>query len=94
MKSINARTILNLAFCFCLFFVVGFATAAFAADYYTYRDPDGKLVISNKPPPPGSKIINKQDLIESTDIQTPGQEPVDTKANGGTTESFRPSKEK
>lgn len=37
----------------------------FAADYYTYCDPDGKLVISNKKPPEGSKIIKKQHLPDN-----------------------------
>lgn len=37
----------------------------FAADYYTYCDPDGKLVLSNKKPPAGSKIIRKQQLPDN-----------------------------
>jgi|GEM_PF-3460133 len=36
-----------------------------AADYYTYCDPDGRLVISNKKPPEGSKIIKKQQLPDT-----------------------------
>ena len=90
MKSINARTILNLAFCFCLFLVIGAARSGLAADYYTYHDPGGKLVISNKLPPPGSKIIKKQDLPELPDTQT---QPIDRKVNGAA-ESPPPSKEK
>ena len=35
-----------------------------AEDYFIYHDPDGKLTISNKKPPPGSKIIQQRDLPE------------------------------
>jgi hypothetical protein len=80
MNSINARTVLNLAFCLCLFLIIGVWRSGLAAEYYTYYDPDGKLVISNKLPPPGSKAIKKQDLAEPNDIPTQkGQEPVDIK---------------
>jgi len=48
---------LNLAFCFALFLSLAVVTQGQA-----YQDPDGKLVISNKPPPPGSKIIKQQNL--------------------------------
>jgi hypothetical protein len=39
---------------------VGFAlvTESQAEDYYFYEGPKGELVISNKKPPPGSKIIS------------------------------------
>jgi hypothetical protein len=46
---------LNLAFCFALFVDLAAVTQSQADDYYIYHDPDGKLVISNKEPPPGSK---------------------------------------
>jgi hypothetical protein len=45
------------------------AWQAQAGDYYIYQQPDGKLVLSNNPPPEGSKIIKKQTLPESTDQQ-------------------------
>ena len=54
-------TILNHAFCFDL---LGLAvvTQGHAEEYYSYQSPNGKLVISNKQPPPGSKIIKQQNL--------------------------------
>jgi hypothetical protein len=64
VKSIEA-TLIALA--------VGFAlvTEAQAEDYYFYEGPKGELVISNKEPPPGSKIIKQQNLSEATDSQFP-----------------------
>jgi hypothetical protein len=50
---------LNLALSFALFFGLAVVTPVQADDYYIYHDPDGKLVISNKEPPPGSKIIKR-----------------------------------
>ena len=67
MKCINGRQILNLAFCFYLFLGMARATQVLAVEYYTYEDSNGKLVISNKKPPPGSKIIKSQDLPELVD---------------------------
>jgi hypothetical protein len=46
---------LNLAFCLSLFLGLAVVTRGQAEEHYIYQDPDGKLVISNKPPPPGSK---------------------------------------
>ena len=41
--------------------LVGFAlvTESQAEDYYFYEGPKGELVISNKEPPPGTKIIKR-----------------------------------
>jgi hypothetical protein len=52
-------TTLNLAVCFALFLGLATVTQGQAEDYYIYHDPDGKLVISNKKPLPGSKIIKR-----------------------------------
>ena len=48
-------------------------------DYYIYHDPDGKLTISNKKPPPGSTIISQRDparvpatSAEQTTAKRPG----------------------
>ena len=70
MKLNNGRQILNFAFC--LFLLLGMASAArgLAEEYYTYQDANGKLVISNKKPPPGSTIIKKQDLPDPADNET------------------------
>jgi hypothetical protein len=53
---------LNLAFCFALFLGLAVITQGQAEEYYIYHDSDGKLVISNKQPPPASKIIRQQNL--------------------------------
>jgi len=42
--------------------VLAVTTQGQAEDYYIYHDPDGKLVISNKKPTPGSKIIRQRNL--------------------------------
>jgi hypothetical protein len=61
-----------------------------AEDYYIYHDPDGKLVISNKEPPPGSKIIKQLNLPEDPQAEEPGK----TQSNGQTENSPKPSKAK
>ena len=38
-----------------------------AGDYYAYQDANGKLVLSNNPPPPGRKILKKETLDEISD---------------------------
>jgi hypothetical protein len=43
---------LNLGFWFALFVGLAVVTHGQAEEYYIYHDPDGKLVISNKEPPP------------------------------------------
>jgi len=50
--------------------------------------PDGKLVISNKQPPPGSKIIKQQNLPEVTDSEVPQAQQRDGQTEG----SPKPSK--
>jgi hypothetical protein len=62
---------LNLAFCLALFLGLAVVTPGQAEDYYIYRDPDGKLAISNKEPPPGSKIIKRHNWPEATDSEVP-----------------------
>jgi len=82
---------LNLAFCFALFLGLAVVTQGQAEDYYIYHDPDGKLVISNKEPPPGSKIIKQ--LPGMTDREVPqaqAQEPRKTPPNGQTEGSLKP----
>ena len=83
MKSIDATLI-------ALF--VGFAvvTQGQAEDYYIYQGPNGELVISNKQPPPGSKIIKQQNLPEASQAQEPGK----PQPNGQTEGSPKPSKNK
>ena len=62
---------LNLAFCFALFLGLAVVTPGKGEDYYIYQGPNGELVISNKQPPPGSKIIKQQNLSEVPQAQEP-----------------------
>jgi hypothetical protein len=65
MKSINARTTLALSFSWLM--TMALVRPGYAGDYYTYKDPNGKLVISNYAPPQGSNVIKKETLSEVTD---------------------------
>jgi hypothetical protein len=49
----------NRAVCFVFFLGLAVAAQGQAEDYYFYKGPKGELVISNKEPPPGSKIIKR-----------------------------------
>jgi len=84
VKIFNARAAL-----FALFLGLAAVTQGQAEDYYIYHDPDGKLVISNKKPPPGSKIIRQRDLPE-----VPTQEPAKTQPIGPAEVPSKPSKGK
>ena len=76
---------MNLAFCFALFLGLAVITQGQAEDYYIYHDPDGKLVISNKEPPPGSKIIKQLPGVTDREVpQAQAQEPRKTPPNGQT----------
>jgi len=95
MKYFNSRTILKLAFC--LYMFMGFAQArdGHSEDYYIYQDPNGKLVISNQVPPPGSKIIKQQNLPEATESQTqPTQGADDAQPKGDSDGLLKSSKNK
>src|SRR4030095_15052530 len=50
---------LNRGFCFALLLGLAVVTPVQAEDYYIYQTVNGELVISNKQPPPGSKIIRQ-----------------------------------
>jgi hypothetical protein len=84
VKRINARAAL-----ISLFLGLAVVTQAQAEDYYLYQTPDGALVISNKEPPPGSKIIKQLNLPEDPQAEEAGKEP-----NGQTVGSPKPSKNK
>jgi hypothetical protein len=46
-----------------------------AEEYYVYKSPGGRLVISNKPPPPESEVLRKLELPEAPVAETqPRQE--------------------
>ena len=84
---------LNLAFCFALFLGLAVVTQGQAEDYYIYQTPKGELVISNKQPPPGSKIIRQ--LPGETDREvSQAQEPGKPQPNVQTEGSPKPTKNK
>jgi len=60
-----------LHFVFALFLGLALVTQGPAEDYYFYKGSNGDLVISNKQPPPGSKIIKQQNLSEVPQAQEP-----------------------
>jgi hypothetical protein len=86
---------LSLAFCFSLFIGLAVVTQAQAENYYIYHDPAGKLVISNKEPPPGSKMIKQHTWPEVTDSESPQvQQRNDPQPNGPAEGSQKPSRTK
>jgi len=44
--------------------LIALTTVVLGDEHYIYRDSAGKLVISNKPPPPGSELLKKLDLTD------------------------------
>lgn len=88
-------TTIGLVFCFYVFLGLTLAGQGQAEEYYKYKDPHGNLVISNKPPPPGSNVLRKLDLPEANDPQVQQlQEGNDTELNGHSEGSAKPSKNK
>ena len=84
---------LNRGFCFALLLGLAVVTPVQAEDYYFYEGPKGELVISNKQPPPGSKIIRQ--LPGETDREvSQAQEPAKPQPNVQTEGSPKPSKAK
>ena len=83
----------KILICFALLLGLVVVTQGQAEDYYVYQTPNGALVISNKEPPPGSKIIKQ--LPGVTDKEVPqAQEPGKTPATAQTEGSPKPSKNK
>jgi hypothetical protein len=84
---------LNRGFCFAFLLGLAVATQGQAEDYCIYQTPKGDLVISNKQPPPGSKIIGQ--LPGETDKEVSQiQEPAKPQPNVQTEGSPKPSKNK
>ena len=82
---------LNLAFCLAFFLGLAVITQGQAEDYYIYQAPNGELVISNKEPPPGSKIIKQLPGMSDSEVpQAQAQEPRKTPPNGQTEGSLKP----
>ena len=84
---------MNRGFCFALFLGLAVVTQGQAEDYYIYETPKGELVISNKQPPPWSKIIKQ--LPGETDKEIPqAQEPAKAQPNVQTEGSPKPTNNK
>lgn len=82
--------IFRLGFCLSLFLGLALATQGHAEEFYTYKDPHGNLVISNKLPPTGSIVLRRQELPE---VQQP-QEGNATPLNGQSERSAKPPKQR
>jgi hypothetical protein len=90
VKSIIARATL-----ISLFLGLAAVTQAQAEDYYIYQTPNGALVISNKEPPPGSKITKRISFPDAPDNEAPQNQPTDKpQPNGQPEGSPKPSKGK
>jgi hypothetical protein len=90
VKGINARAAL-------FFLILGLArvTPGQAGQYYVYQTPNGALVISNKEPPPDSKVIKQFGWSDATDNELPqSQPPSNPRPNGQAESSPKPSKAK
>ncbi len=72
---VKILTRIALVFCFYVSSTFAFITYSDAEEFYTYKDNAGNLVISNKPPPPGSTVLKRQDLPElpKEDVPLPEQ---------------------
>jgi len=79
VKIINARATLSA-----LLLGLALVTPGQAEDYYIYLNPNGKLFISNKKPPPGSKIIRQRDLPEFSQTQAGRTSSGPNEASAGT----------
>jgi len=84
---------LNRAIWFGLFLSLAVAAQSQAEDYYFYKGQKGELVISNKEPPPGTKIIKR--VPGTTDRETPqAQEPAKPPPNVQPESPPKPTKTK
>ena len=88
MKRINVRAAL-----IALFLGLAAVTPGQAEDYYVYQTPNGALVISNKEPPPGSKIIKQLPGVTNREVPQ-AQEPGKPQPNVHTEGSPKPSTNK
>jgi hypothetical protein len=68
VKCINARAALISVF---LGLGLAAVTPGQADQYYIYQTSNGALVISNKEPPPGSRVIKQLNLPEDPQAQKP-----------------------
>jgi hypothetical protein len=54
-----------------IFLSLSWVAQSHAEEHFVYRDRDGNLVISNRPPPAGSVVLKKLDLIDG---KQPGED--------------------
>jgi hypothetical protein len=73
---------LNIAFWLALFLGLAAVTQGKAEEHHIYQGPNGELVISNKEPPPGSKITKQQNLTASSQAQEPGKPQANVQTEG------------
>jgi hypothetical protein len=85
VKGISARTTL-----ISLLLGLAVVTQGHAEPYYVYQTPNGALVVTNKEPPPGSKILKQLNLPEDPQAQEAGK----PQPNPQTESSPKPSKDK
>jgi Domain of unknown function (DUF4124) len=94
-RSIPLKTFTIFLVGLCLSVLLGLALAApgQAEEYYTYKDPNGGLVISNKMPPTGSIVLKRLELPEPGDPHVqPSREGSATPLNAPSEGSAKPSK--
>ena len=85
----------TLAFWLALFVGLALVTESRAEDYYFYEGPKGELVISNKEPPPGSKIIKRLPGMADKEVpQAQAEEPAKPQPKIQPEGSPKPSKTK
>jgi hypothetical protein len=90
VKRINVRAAL-----IALFLGLAAVTQAQTEDYYIYQTPKGELVLTNKEPPPGSKIIKRISFPDTTDSEVPQpQQPTNPQPNVQPEGAPKPSKTK
>jgi hypothetical protein len=86
---------IGLVFCFYLFLAFTLVTHSEAEEFYTYKDPQGNLVISNKTPPPGSTVLKQQDLPRTPGAEVPQpQKGADPQPSGRPESAPEPPKSK
>jgi len=91
MKHTNTRTAWILTLAFTSLLVLLPVQTGNATEYYLYQAPDGRFVISDQKPPPGSKIIRQRDFSEDTVSQPEKAEPEKVPPNGRAATAPKPS---
>lgn len=64
-RSLPVKTAVAVA----SFLTLALSGLGLAEQHYIYKTAQGRLVISNKPPPPGSDVLRKLELPEPPDAE-------------------------